>query len=408
LTLSAAALAGCEPSPIVQAPVLAATALASPRPEPTRGVAPPPAAPDPPTASRDCKDVVTKAFPEPSGYPGTKRAVFAEVASCCKEVLSKDFRIPQRWDCCANLTGDPMGIACTPWGPPLPPRHTSSRRRAASHGRMATLSLRRAARRVAPVVPHLPHLRRAAIATWRARMVNEHGSASVFEGLARQMAQANLPQHVEASRFADEERAHGVLCGAVVEALGGEAIATRPARGRYPSHPDAKPLEGVLRNLLSICCLSETVAVALIGAERLEMPPGELRDLLTRIYAEEVGHARFGWRMLEELAPAIDAGTRERLGAYLAVAFRHLEQHELAHLPVASEPPPEAAAVGLCNGREARRLFFDTVAEVIIPGLERHGLPARRAWEERDLDCSSVDRLAMARSYTPRRSAPAP
>ena len=53
--------------------------------------------------------------------------------------------------------------------------------------------------------------------------------------------------------------------------------------------------------MLSICCLSETVAVSLIGAERIEMPDGELRELLTKIYADEVrpDHCRAGatsWR----------------------------------------------------------------------------------------------------------------
>ena len=42
--------------------------------------------------------------------------------------------------------------------------------------------------------------------------------------------------------------------------------------------------EGVLRNLLGVCFLSETVAVALIGADRLAMPSGALRNLLTEIY----------------------------------------------------------------------------------------------------------------------------
>ena len=151
-----------------------------------------------------------------------------------------------------------------------------------------------------------------------------------------------------------------------------------------PTHDDAAtPLEAVLRNVISICCLSETVAVALIGAERFAMPPSELRDLLTRIWADEIGHARFGWRLLARLAPTLDPATRERLGDWLAVAFAHLEDHELAHLPLASCPPPDGVVYGLCNGADARRLFADTVARAIVPGLAAHGLPAARAWRNR-------------------------
>lgn len=248
---------------------------------------------------------------------------------------------------------------------------------------MGTLDLRALSRGVAPEVPDLPHLRVMAINTWRGRMINEHSSARVFEGLAEQLAAAGMDDFTPELRgFAVEERRHGVLCGAVVEALGGEAVAEIEEGPEYPLHADAEtPLEAALRNMLSICCLSETVAVSLIGAERMEMPAGELRDLLTKIYADEVGHSRFGWRTLARLAPLLDAAAKERLGDYLEVAFPHLVEHELAHLPLASQPPPEGVAYGLCSGSDARALFMDTVHAVIIPGIEAHGIPARRAWD---------------------------
>jgi hypothetical protein len=248
---------------------------------------------------------------------------------------------------------------------------------------MPVLDLRAVARRYAPNVPDLPALREAAIATWRGRMINEHSSARVFEGLSRQLAAAGVHDVVdEVAGFAAEERRHGILCGAVVEALGGEAWAEIPDGAEYPLHEDAvTPLEAALRNMLSICCLSETVAVSLIGAERLEMPAGELRDVLTSIYADEIGHSRFGWRTLARLAPSLDRATKERLGDYLEVAFAALVEHELAHLPVSSRPPEEAVAYGLCSGPDARALFFDTLVDAIIPALELHGIPARRAWE---------------------------
>lgn len=245
-----------------------------------------------------------------------------------------------------------------------------------------TLDLRDEARKNMPAIADLPHLREAAIGTWTGRMINEHSSARVFDGLAKQFAEAGVDEVVDEVRgFANEERRHGVLCGAVVEALGGQARAEIPDGDPYPQHEDASgPLEAALRNMLSICCLSETVAVSLIGAERIEMPEGELHDLLTKIYADEVGHSRFGWRMLGKLAPRIDDAMKERLGDYLEVAFDHLVEHELSHLPESSRPPPEGVVLGLCSGLSARELFFDTVEQVIVPGLELHGIPAKRAW----------------------------
>jgi hypothetical protein len=246
------------------------------------------------------------------------------------------------------------------------------------------LDLRQAAQSRKPAVSCGPSLQKAAIQTWQGRMRNEHQSSYVFEGLAAQLAVAGVSEKIvaECRAFADEERNHGVLCGAVVEALGGEAVVEVTPLEKYPQHEDATPIEAAMRNLLSISCLSETVAVALIGAERLEMPEGELKELLTKIYADECGHCNFGWRMLDEILPD-DAALKERLGKYLAVAFAHLERHELAHLPIEASWPAEGASVGLCNGRDARELFYATLEQVIIPGLEARGIPAHSAWNNR-------------------------
>jgi hypothetical protein len=256
---------------------------------------------------------------------------------------------------------------------------------------VSVIDLRAAAAGLSPAVPDLPHLRESAVATWRGRMVNEFASSRVFQGLAAQIRAAELDaanaQQCEA--FAEEERTHGALCGAVVQALGGEAVAPDREEHAFPLHAEVPPVEGVLRNVLSISCLSETVAVSLIGAERLQMPEGELRDLLTRIWADEIGHARFGWLLVGRLLPSMHADQIVRLGAYLAVAFAHLERHELAHLPVDARPPPEGAALGLCSGADARALFYATVADVIVPRLDALGLPASRAWASRQPHATS-------------------
>lgn len=247
-----------------------------------------------------------------------------------------------------------------------------------------TLDLRDAARLRQPAIAAAGALTPAVIATWRGRMVNEHGSSHVFTGLAEQLDALGRTDDAAACRtFAAEEREHGALCGAVVEAMGGTAQAEVGPPAIVPTHADTTPRAAVIRNLISVCCMSETVAVALIGAERLEMPEGELRALLERIWADEVGHARFGWRYLAHELAGLDSDERAAVARYLPLAFGHLEAHELAHLPVATRWPAEGAAYGLCDGQDARLLFFETVTEVIIPQLEAHGLPAARAWHER-------------------------
>ena len=250
---------------------------------------------------------------------------------------------------------------------------------------LAELDLRENARIHAPSLPDRPGLARAAQATWLGRMVNEHGSAAVFEALGEQLREAGAAESLvaECAAMAEEERRHGVLCGAVVEALGGEARAWVPAPAALPAPAGVGRLEAARRTVRSVCCLAETVAVSIISAERLEMPPGELRELLTRILADEIGHARFGWRWLGEVAPSLDAAARERLADYLEVAFAHLERHQLEQLPDHGAPPPEAVALGVCDGGEARAMFYATISDVIVPRLEAHGIPAGRAWSRR-------------------------
>lgn len=250
----------------------------------------------------------------------------------------------------------------------------------------ALLDLQQEATLLADTVVGLPELsqadRQSAIATWRGRMVNEHISARVFGVLLGQAMAAGISakRQTELAVFATEELRHARQCGAVVVALGGEAKALLPPLPEVPPHADAPPLEAFLRNLISVCCLSETVAVSLIRAETLEIGPPSLKVILDAILADEVGHARFGWSLLEELSP-LDPALCARLDAYLPVALDHLVRHELAHLPAHDGMGPAAAAVGVCSGLAARHLLADTVTEVILPALNGHGFAASRAWE---------------------------
>jgi hypothetical protein len=77
---------------------------------------------------RNCEGIADEAFPKESDYPGEKRNVSTKVQKCCAELLVHGgFAGRHRWDCCANLPEHPtqdaqdLSIACTPWGPPVPP-----------------------------------------------------------------------------------------------------------------------------------------------------------------------------------------------------------------------------------------------------------------------------------------------
>jgi hypothetical protein len=221
-----------------------------------------------------------------------------------------------------------------------------------------------------------------AIATWKGRMVNEHISARVFAGLIPQLLAAEIcpDRQAAVADMVAEELRHGRMCAGAVHALGGDACAELPPLPPVPDHEDCGPLESLLRNVISICCMNETIAVGLISAERMQTKPEALKEALKHILADEVGHARFGWTLLDEVADRIDDDMRHRLDDYLVAAFGHMAEHQLSHIPPRPSPSEAANEVGVCDGNEARRLFFDTVEQSIIPGLEQRGFRAREAW----------------------------
>lgn len=266
------------------------------------------------------------------------------------------------------------------------------------------LDLRREVRRLPPLTVDVEGVsagdRAAAIENWRNRMVSEHVSARVFGVLTAQMIGAGLPRGEihRVSDMARQELDHGLACARVLAALGEAPVAALPVLDEVPLHEEVSPLEGVLRNVLSIGCASETVAVALVGTEREHagMAPSAsaVRGVLDGILRDEVKHARFGWRLVARLAPSLDPPMRARLDAYLEDVFAH---EMTFHAPFLRMPNADAPglAIGAPHGRSSWAVFVDTMQEVVVPGLERHGFRAHDAWR-RATEARAADRHSAA------------
>ncbi|MES2638667.1 MAG: ferritin-like domain-containing protein [Myxococcota bacterium] len=258
------------------------------------------------------------------------------------------------------------------------------------------LDMRRAGAARRPDLSALPALteaeRQTAIRTWRGRMVNEHLSAQVWASLVPQLMRAAVPPELLTSlpAAAADELRHAEQCAGVVIALGGEAVAPLPEIAPLPEHADVGPLEAALRNVISVGCMSETIAVSIIRAEQAELEGGPLGDLLGTILADEIKHARFGWTVLGMLAPRLDDAARARLSAYLVDAFVHQVTYEVPKLPVVAGRRSELAEAGVCDGGFARELFVDTIETIIVPGLENAGLAAAVAWQRARLETAHI------------------
>lgn len=234
-------------------------------------------------------------------------------------------------------------------------------------------------------------VREAAVQTWRDRMVNEHRSSAVFASLVPQLIEASSTIDVQtvALRAATDEIYHATLCGDVVRAFGGDPSATaEPTLMRMPSHEGLTALERAVRNVSFVGCLSETVAVSLIAEERELADEPFVRATLDRILPDEVAHARLGWLYLAHNLPLLGDGAAARMAAYLRVAFAYLERREIDLLPLTPPAIPaelraQREAVGMCEGEQARSLFYKTITDVIVPRFEELGIDAADAWKHR-------------------------
>ena len=238
---------------------------------------------------------------------------------------------------------------------------------------------------------YVPEVREAAQRTWVGRMVNEHRSSAVFASLVPQLIDASCGVEAQmlALHMGSEEIYHAELCARVVRAFGGAPVAhTEGPVAAMPAHAGLSALERVMRNVLFIGCLCETVAVALETEERELATEPLVRETLDRILRDEVMHARFGWVFLAQCLDQLGDDARARTADYLRGSFAYFERREVEYLPI--NPPvrgeirAQREGAGLCDGATARELFYETVRGVVVPRFEQMGVAAGRAWRERD------------------------
>lgn len=257
-------------------------------------------------------------------------------------------------------------------------------------------ALDEAIRRTEPLVPAFDekayHPRAVARAreSWERRMVFEHRSTTVFANLAVQLFEANasLDAKTVMLRMAQDEVRHTETCGHVVLALGGTAeVEADVAVPPLAAHQGVSPAERALRNVIYTTSMSEMVAIAMLVDELDQTKDRFLRDATRRLLADEVLHGQFGFLYLEAWRPWLDAhpDVRGSLGRYLTHAFKVIE--DVLGGPVRAEAPldDDERALGLHGAARGREIFYETMQHAIVPGLERFGIEAGKAWRERRL-----------------------
>ncbi len=224
---------------------------------------------------------------------------------------------------------------------------------------------------------------------WRHRMRQEHHSSAVFAGMLPQMIAANASADLKmcALRSSLDELRHAVLCGQVVRYLGGDPSVEAPLLpAPIADHPGIAWHEKVVRNLLFVGCISETIAVAVLSDERDHARDPHIEDVLRQLAGDESLHARIGWIHLRAAWPTLDDEARARTNEYLAVALAYYERSVLdatrdAH--VDDEVLAQARALGFAHGPACREIIYAAIDAVVVPQLDAIGLDGTGAWKNR-------------------------
>ncbi len=236
---------------------------------------------------------------------------------------------------------------------------------------------------------------------WIERMSAEHGSFPVFTALALQLSEAGATFDAEAVmlRMAQDEIRHATLCGEVVAALGETpSCVARRELAPLARHPGCGPEERAIRNVIYTTCLSEMVAVARFveALDATEAP--YLRAVTRQLLADEVLHGQFGFLYLDAWSPWL--AERPEVCASIERYLRHALAVIESRLAGTSRHPwtvtDEERALGVPDPARAREVFHTTLEGAVLPGLERYGIRAERAWRARRVETSSEALVTLA------------
>jgi hypothetical protein len=213
---------------------------------------------------------------------------------------------------------------------------------------------------------------------WRERIAAEYMSAAIAQHLVLWLIQAGAPPDLIDAGLAivADELVHSRMSHEVYVAAGGTAppALDRDALGLARR---AEPLEDdILRAVVRVFCLGETVAVPLFAHLREACTEPIARAALDRILRDEVRHRDFGWDALDWLC-AIDPKVPERVTAMLPAMLDELDaSYGRANPAVATDTgdlTPDERAWGLAPAREYASVLATTIEKDYRPRFAARG-----------------------------------
>jgi hypothetical protein len=219
---------------------------------------------------------------------------------------------------------------------------------------------------------------------WTVRATAEHESALIFTGMLpfALEAGADLDTQAVIIGMAEDELRHAAICADVARSLGAEPAAASPPAIPRTARPVA---EQFLKQVVYGNCMTETVNVArLVDASESARDPS-MQQALRALLSDEVRHARFGFALLADWGRRLtgEPEVRQAIDQFLPQAFAGLER-TLSGVGAPSDGfGPDDLALGSPDPARLAEVFFRTVEEAVVPGLEHAGFAAAAAWRSR-------------------------
>lgn len=211
-------------------------------------------------------------------------------------------------------------------------------------------------------------------------MLAERDASRRFARLADELDSAGVDRQVVAlsARAADDERRHALLCRELIVHYGGAEPNDIPAVQRQAAPSGLAPADALLYEVVALCCVTETLSTALLGAMVERAEDDVTRKAMRSILRDEVSHAQLGWACVagqpRRAARVVSRGLPAMLSATVPQEmFSDAPEHDLSE---------QLSGMGALCRADRRAIFAETMGEVVFPGLERFGVDCRpgRRW----------------------------
>jgi hypothetical protein len=149
-----------------------------------------------------------------------------------------------------------------------------------------------------------------------------------------------------------------------------ELARPRPHAIEIPSFPALDRRQQRILQVVSMCCINETMACAFLESCWRAAEGALMREGIRRVLADEVKHAQIGWALLGSTVPSAEdrACIASFVQPMLAMQLARWSQH-IAELPAHALP-----AHGCLAPATIRELMHHAVDALVLPGFARLGI----------------------------------